>query len=181
LLAEMNTSMKSMQEETKTNRKYDQEHTKKNAGSQHENHCRKMWMPTKQNAGQMEADREEMRIDQKHMQEMLAKIDANKEADREERKAERKADREDLKEMMEEMMNITLKEMRQEIKSGQTEMRSCIADMKYDRNETTSCQIKTEACLDSKELNPEDMKSEVEHREVHTEEAAVKSSATMKK
>jgi hypothetical protein len=38
-----------------------------------------------------------------------------------------------------------------------------------------------EACLDSKELNPEYMKSKVEHREVPTEEAAVKSSGTMGK
>jgi hypothetical protein len=37
------------------------------------------------------------------------------------------------------------------------------------------------ACLDSMELNLEDMKSEVEHWEVLIEEAAVKSSGTMKK
>jgi hypothetical protein len=36
-------------------------------------------------------------------------------------------------------------------------------------------------CLESKEANPEDMESEVERREVPTEEAAVKSSGTMKK
>jgi hypothetical protein len=34
----------------------------------------------------------------------------------------------------------------------------------------------TEACLDSKKPNPEDIESEVEHREILTEEAAVKSS-----
>jgi hypothetical protein len=39
----------------------------------------------------------------------------------------------------------------------------------------------TEACLDSKELNSEDIESEMEHREVPTGEAAVKSSETMKK
>jgi hypothetical protein len=75
--------------------------------------------------------------------------------------------------------------MREEIKSGQAEMRSIvnawIADMKKDRKETMSCQVTTEACLDSKELNPEYMKSEVEHREVPTIEAAVKSSEAMKK
>jgi hypothetical protein len=38
-----------------------------------------------------------------------------------------------------------------------------------------------EACLDSKELNPEDMKSGVEHWEVPTEEAVVKSLGIMKK
>jgi hypothetical protein len=38
-----------------------------------------------------------------------------------------------------------------------------------------------EACLDSKELNPEDMKSEVEYWEVPIEEAAVKSSGTLEK
>jgi hypothetical protein len=35
-----------------------------------------------------------------------------------------------------------------------------------------SCQITMEACLDSMELNPEDMKPEVEHREAPVEEAA---------
>jgi hypothetical protein len=56
-----------------------------------------------------------------------------------------------------------------------------IADMKDDQEETMSCQVMTETFLDSKELNPEDMESEMEHREVPTEEAAVKSSGTMKK
>jgi hypothetical protein len=82
--------------------------------------------------------------------------------------------------------------LREEIKSGQAEMRSTanafqekmdtwIANMRDDRKETMSCQLTTEACLESKEPNPEDMESEVEHREVPTEEAAVKSSGTMKK
>jgi hypothetical protein len=97
-----------------------------------------------------------------------------------------------LKEMMEEMinanqakMNTNLKEMREEIKSGQANMRSIvnawIANIKKDKKDTMFCQVKTEACLDSKELNSEDMKSEVEHQEVPMEEAAVKSSGTMKK
>jgi hypothetical protein len=38
-----------------------------------------------------------------------------------------------------------------------------------------------EACLESKELNPEDMECEVEHLEVPTEETAVKSLETTKK
>jgi hypothetical protein len=44
-----------------------------------------------------------------------------------------------------------------------------------------SYQVTTVACLDSKELNLEDTESEVEHQEAPTEEAAVKSSGTMKK
>jgi hypothetical protein len=43
------------------------------------------------------------------------------------------------------------------------------------------CQIKMAACLESKELNPEDTESEVEHREVLTEEAAVETSRAVKK
>jgi hypothetical protein len=43
------------------------------------------------------------------------------------------------------------------------------------------CQVTTEACLENKKLNSEDIESEVEHREVPTEEAAVKYSGTMKK
>jgi hypothetical protein len=53
--------------------------------------------------------------------------------------------------------DVKLKEMREEIKSGQTEMRSIvnvwIADMKDDRKGIVSCQVKMEARLDSKELN----------------------------
>jgi hypothetical protein len=47
--------------------------------------------------------------------------------------------------------------------------------------ETVSCKVTTETCLESKQLNPEDMESEVKPREVPTEEAALKSSGTMKK
>jgi hypothetical protein len=43
-----------------------------------------------------------------------------------------------------------------------------------------SSHVTTVACLDSKELNPEDMKSQVEHWEVPTEEVTEKSSGTTK-
>jgi hypothetical protein len=82
-------------------------------------------------------------------------------------------------------MNANLKAMREEIKFGRVEMRSIgnawIEDMKKDQKETMSCQVATAACLDSKELNPEDMESEVELREVPTKEATMKSSGPMKK
>jgi hypothetical protein len=90
--------------------------------------------------------------------------------------------KEDIK-TIQDKTDVNLKEMREEIKSGQAEMRciinAWIADMKDDQKETMSCQVTTEACLDTRELNPEDMESEVEHREVPTEEATVKSSGTM--
>jgi hypothetical protein len=44
-----------------------------------------------------------------------------------------------------------------------------------------SCQVTKEGCLHSKELNPEDMESKVEHWEVPIEEPAVKSTGTIKK
>jgi hypothetical protein len=44
-----------------------------------------------------------------------------------------------------------------------------------------SCQVMMKVCLHSKDLNPEDMESEVEQWEVPMEEATVKSSRTMKK
>jgi hypothetical protein len=50
-----------------------------------------------------------------------------------------------------------------------------------DRKEKMFCQVTTKACLGSKELNPENVKSEVEYREVPMKEAAVKSLGTMKK
>jgi hypothetical protein len=91
---------------------------------------------------------------------------------------------EDFVGRLEAKTNVKLKQMREEIKCGQVEMRSVvnawIVNMKKDRKETVSCQV-TATCLDSKELNPEDMKSEVEHQEVPMEETAVKSSGTMKK
>jgi hypothetical protein len=78
-----------------------------------------------------------------------------------------------------ERMNASLRE---EIKSGEAEMKSIviawIANMKDDRKQIMSCQVMTEACLDSKELSSEDMVSEVKHQEVCMEEAAVKSSET---
>jgi hypothetical protein len=102
--------------------------------------------------------------------EMNSKMDANTKAIqermnemndeiKEDMNANRKAGRENLKEMMEEMMKAIqakksedLKEMREEIKSGQAGIRSIvniwIADVKKDRKETLSCQVTTEACLD---------------------------------
>jgi hypothetical protein len=124
---------------------------------------------------------------------MKERINKMKDQIKEHMNANGNIDRENLKEMMEEMMNANqakknanLKEMTEEIKSGQAEMRSIVnawrADIrKKDRKETMPCQVTTTACLDSKELNPEDMESEVEYREVHTEEVAVKSSGAMKK
>jgi hypothetical protein len=75
---------------------------------------------------------------------------------------------------MEEMMNTNqaktnanLKKVRKEIVYGHAVIRSIvhasIADMK-DRKEIVSCQVTTAACLDNKELDPEEMESE--HREV---------------
>jgi hypothetical protein len=99
---------------------------------------------------------------------------ANIETDREEMMARMDANQE--------RMNAGLSE---EIKFCQAEMKSVvntwIADMKDVRRETVSCQVTTGACLASKELNLEDMESEVEHVELPTEEASVKSSGTMKK
>jgi hypothetical protein len=48
-------------------------------------------------------------------------------------------------------------------------MDAWIANMRHDWKETVSCQVTTEAWLDSKELNPEDMESKVKHREVPTQ------------
>jgi hypothetical protein len=60
-------------------------------------------------------------------------------------------------------------------------MDAWLAEMKYEQKDIMACQITTEACLESKEPNPDNMESEVEHREIPMEEAAVKSSTTMKK
>jgi hypothetical protein len=131
----------------------------------------------------------EMNANMKTNQEIMKEI---KDEIKEDMNANRKAGRVYLKETMEEVMNANqakmdanLKEMRGEVKSGQAEMRSIvnawISNMGDDQKETVSYQVTMEACQDSKELNPEDMKSEVEHWEVPTEEATVKSSGTTKK
>jgi flagellar basal body-associated protein FliL len=114
----------------------------------------------------------EIRTGQEHLNEMKDEIkvdmNANRKPDQEERKAERKADREDLKEMMEEMMNIKLKEMREEIKTGQEEIRSIvnawIADMQIDRLETTACHEEMEAYTEKTQLDPKMMQSVAEHQ-----------------
>jgi hypothetical protein len=73
--------------------------------------------------------------------------------------------------------DMKLKKMIEEIKCGPAEMRSIvnawIVDMEKGRKETMSCQVTTATCLDSKELNPEDMKSEVVHREDPTARADI--------
>jgi hypothetical protein len=129
----------------------------------------------------------EIRTGQEHMKEMMdanqAKADAHRVANREHMQqmiTKIETDREEMVARMDanqERMNASLSE---EMQSGQAEMRAIVnawmAEMKDDRRETMSCQVKMEACRGSKELNPEDMESEVEHQEVFTKEAAVKSS-----
>jgi hypothetical protein len=96
---------------------------------------------------------------QQMMETMLARMDANT-----------KSSQEDLLEKMDAMMDANRNAFREEM-----------AIFGADGKETMSCQVKKEACLDSKGLNPEDMESEAEHREIPTEGSAVKSSGTMKK
>jgi hypothetical protein len=80
-------------------------------------------------------------------------------------------------------MNANMKSMleKMDAETEATRDKRMEANMNAWREETLSCQVTTAACLDSQEPNPEDMKSEVEHREVPTEEAAVKSTGTMMK
>jgi hypothetical protein len=118
----------------------------------------------------MKTNQEKADADREHMQEMMAKIET---------------DREEMMTRMDtnqERMNASLRER---IQSGKAEKRSIvsawIANMRDGRKGTMSGQVTAEACLDSKELDPEGMESKVEHREVPMEEAAVKSSGTMKK
>jgi hypothetical protein len=139
------------------------------------------------NASQAKADASLKEI-KENMKAKQAKTDAHREVDREHMQQMMTKIETDLEEMMvrmdanQERMNASLRE---EILSGQAEMRSivnaCIADVKDDLRETMSCQVTTEAFLDSKELNPEDMECELGYQEVPAEEAAVKSSGTMKK
>jgi phage host-nuclease inhibitor protein Gam len=78
----------------------------------------------------------------------------------------------------EERMNVNLRKMKEEMKSTvsaiQEKMDAWIAEMKDGRKEKTARQETTEACLDSKEPNPEAMQSGGEHRKVPKEHAAVK-------
>jgi hypothetical protein len=134
------------------------------------------------NQAKLEADRN---ADQEHMQDMLARMNASRQDDQEEMKEDLLARLEAKIEANRAKMDVKLQEMSEEIKSGKAEMRSIvnawIVDTKKDRKEAMSCQVTTAARLESKELIPEGTESEVECREVPTEEAAVKSSGTMKK
>jgi hypothetical protein len=124
-------------------------------------------------------------------------------ADQEKREAERKPHQEDLQNMQEMMdanqtktddnqegMDIDLKETREEIKSGQAEMKSIvnafqekmdasIANRKEDRKETMSCQVTTtcheatDTDLENIEPDPGTMQSVEEHQEIPKEAAAV--------
>jgi hypothetical protein len=93
--------------------------------------------------------------------------------------ADKIADRECMKQMMAEMNAKTdgkqeemLARMREDIKSGQAEMRSTLdvwlMDLKDGRKETTACNGATET-----EPNPGIMQSIQEHQEIPKEEAAV--------
>jgi hypothetical protein len=83
-----------------------------------------------------------------------------------------------------ERMDINLKEMREDIKSGQAEMRSivvafqekidtCIASRRDDQKETVSFQETTEAHLECEEQTSVTMESEQEHQVAPKEDAAV--------
>jgi acetyl/propionyl-CoA carboxylase alpha subunit len=69
------------------------------------------------------------KADQENLQAMIKEINEMKDKIKEGTNANRKADREDLTEMMnanQAKMNINLKEMRDEIRSGQAEMKSAV-------------------------------------------------------
>jgi hypothetical protein len=103
-----------------------------------------------------------------------------------------------MQEMMTEMIAnqetlVKIKDiLREEIKSGQVEMRSTvsalgnkmgalIAGMKDGQKEMVACRVTTEACQEKKKRKPDNVESEVERRDVPMEEAAVKFSRIMKK
>jgi hypothetical protein len=98
-----------------------------------------------------------------------------------EMKTDRKSDREVLKGMM----DANTKSMREDIKSGQEEMRcivgafqekmdACVAIRRNDRKETLSCLVTTEAHLKCEKQTSVDMESEAKHWEVSKEHAALK-------
>jgi hypothetical protein len=125
------------------------------------------------------------------MKAMQGKMDANEantnaemKADREQMLAKIGANQEKTDDKQE-GINENLRKMREEIKSGQAEMKATInaiqekmnvwvAEMKDGREERTALQETTEAYLDSREPNPEEIQSGAEHREAPKEHAAVK-------
>jgi hypothetical protein len=98
--------------------------------------------------------RERKMEDMEFLKAMLAKMNAN------------------MKSILEKM-DAEMEAIRAETKA--TRDKRMGANMNAWREEMMSCQVRTAACLDSKEPNPKDMKSEVEQREIPTEKAAVKS------
>jgi hypothetical protein len=137
----------------------------------------------------------EMKADRKVYQE---KMMAERKADQEKWQTERKAHKNEPQKMMKEMMDakqtktddnqegmeVDLKETKEEIKSGEAEMKSTvnafqermdtsIANRKDGRKGRTSCQEATKADTQKTEPGPRMMQSVEEHQEIPKEDAAV--------
>jgi hypothetical protein len=119
------------------------------------------------NGVKMDAETKAIQAETKAIQDMLDGHQEKTKTDQKSREAENKTDLEETEDT--------------NLEANPEKMDVWMANMRGDRKGTMSCQVTTAARLESKELNSEDMKSEVEHREDPTEEAAVKSSGTMKK
>jgi hypothetical protein len=117
-------------------------------------------------------------------------MNANKKADQEDLRAklEAKMDANQKKtDDSQQRMDVNLKEIREDIKSGQAEMRSIveaieekmdawIADIKNDGKETMACQDAMEATLKKVEQNPGEKEAVVEWwQEIPNEEVAIHS------
>jgi hypothetical protein len=120
-------------------------------------------MEVKMNSNQKKAEADRI-ADRECMKQMMARTEENRERGRE-----------DLKRMMAEMyakmdgkQEEMLARMREDIKSGQAEMRSTICAFRSELDETTACQEATET-----EPDPRMMQSIEEHQEIPKEEAAV--------
>jgi hypothetical protein len=63
-------------------------------------------------------------------------------------------------------INAKQEEMKSIVNDFKEKMEASIAEMKDEQKETMACQEMTEAFVDSKEPNPEEMQSRAEHRGV---------------
>jgi hypothetical protein len=108
------------------------------------------------------------------MQQMIERLLASQE----QMMAKIKTDQEEMMTRMNTNQERMSASLREEIQSGQVEMRSIvdarIADMKDGRKETMACQEMVEAHLECEEPTSVDMEPEAEHWEIPKEDAIVK-------
>jgi flagellar biosynthesis chaperone FliJ len=116
----------------------------------------------------------EISTGQEHMKDLLARMEAKTDGRQEKMKAQLGS--------LASRIDANREEMNAKMDATEEKMDAWIAEMKDgQKKEMMACQETTEAHLDSKEPNPEEIQSEAVHREGPREGAVAKSSGALRK